>query len=170
MNDLRDKIWNSLVDYKFKSFLMSKAINRYQKYDRNMNICLAIASSGSIGAWAIWNLWPLLWGTIIAASEVINVIKPFFPYNKYIKILNSKNNKLDLLNIEYEKLFLDFDKGKISEDEAENSYFDLEKRAVNICNFEDDMDFKIKKEDEKRANKEMKIFLHIKYNIDIIID
>lgn len=42
----------------------------------------AIASSGSIAAWAIWREYAFVWGAIIAASQVVDALKDVFPFTK----------------------------------------------------------------------------------------
>ena len=50
-----------------------------------INIFLAVTSSGSIGGWVIWDKYSFLWAFIIAASQVINVVKQFLPYKTRVK-------------------------------------------------------------------------------------
>jgi hypothetical protein len=116
-----DKIWATFCNMKYKGFVFSLLVNRYQKLDRNVNIFLALASSGSIAAWAIWKDNPLLWSSIIATSQVVTTIKPFFPYYKIIKELNSRCYKMDLLNIEYERFWNKILRGKLTEDTIEKA-------------------------------------------------
>ena len=42
----------------------------------------AIASSGSIAAWALWKEYAFVWGAIIAASQVVDALKDVFPFTK----------------------------------------------------------------------------------------
>ena len=79
---MREQVWGLLCNTKFKGFVLSILVIRFQKWDRNINIFLAVASSGSIAAWVVWNRFPFVWGAIIASSQVITVIKPYFPYFK----------------------------------------------------------------------------------------
>lgn len=48
----------------------------------------------------------------------MTVIKPYFPYYKYVKELNGKSLRVDNLNIEFEKLWDKLQAGKLTEDEA----------------------------------------------------
>jgi len=167
---MRGQIWAALNDIRYKGYLLDLIVNRFQKWDRNINIYIAIASSSSIAAWAIWNSTPLLWGTIIAFSQVLTVIKPYFPYNKYVKELNSKNLKIEHLNIELEMLWHKLQKKKITEDEAAEIYFDIRKQASEIFNFGDDTIFVISSKIEKKANEKMKTYLKNNYGIIININ
>lgn len=64
---------------------MSILFEKYQHGDRFVNVLLDIASSGSIAAWAVWKSAPMVWGGIIAGSQLVTAIKPYFPYFKYVK-------------------------------------------------------------------------------------
>jgi hypothetical protein len=55
--------------------------------DRNLSIATAIASSVSIGSWAIWKDLGWLWGIFIAASQVIGAIKGFLPFARRAELL-----------------------------------------------------------------------------------
>ncbi len=167
---MRVQIWASLCDFKFKAYLISILVNKYQKWDRNINIFIAFAASSSIASWAIWQKYDLVWSLIIVASQVINVIKPYIPYFKFVKELNLRSQKLDILTIEYEQLWYQFNNRKISEDEAAKMYFDLKKRISELLNFGDDILFHTSKRNEKKANEKMKNYLKTNYNIKIDTD
>jgi hypothetical protein len=40
----------------------------------------AIASSTAIGAWAVWQSYPMVWGGVIAAAQVADALKDVFPF------------------------------------------------------------------------------------------
>jgi hypothetical protein len=166
---MRDQIWALLNDAKFKSYCLNFLVYRYQKWDRNINIFLALASSGSIAAWAIWQVNPIIWGVIIAISQILTVIKPYFPYFKYVKELNDKSTKVDIVNIELEELWYKLQNAKISNDEAGNEYFTIKKKLSDILSFTDDTIINVDKKIERKANERMKVYLRNNYQslIDI---
>ncbi len=167
---MKKKIWATLNNVKFKGFCLDHLINKYQKIDRNINIYLAIASSGSIAAWVIWNQFPMVWGTIIASTQVITVVKPYVPYFKYVKELKGKLLKIENLNIELERLWYYYTIKKISKDEIETRYFALQKEITEVLNFQDDTILTVTKAIEEKANKKMQIFLKTNYNLEIQIN
>ena len=166
---MRTKIWAILCDVKFKTYILSYLVDKYQKWERNLNIFLVIASSSSIAAWAIWKVNPFLWSSIIAGSQVLTVVKPYFPYFKYVKELNSKLLRLENLNIEIEKLWYKLQENKINEDEASELYFEIKKQITDILNFNDDTIFDVSEEMKDIANQRMKNYLATNYNVHIII-
>jgi hypothetical protein len=155
---------------KYKGYIFALLVAKYQKLDRNVNIFLALASSGSIAAWAVWKSYPFLWSGIIAASQVITTIKPYFPYNKIAKELNSRCLKMDLLNNEYERMWYKIQRGKLTEDTIEQYYFDYNKTFTETLNFSEDLVFDTSPKMEQKANLKMKVFLKTYHGIDISLN
>ncbi|MDO7173066.1 hypothetical protein [Mariniflexile sp. AS56] len=167
---MRNQIWAELCNLRFKGYCLNFLMGKFQKWDRNINIFLAIASSGSIAAWAIWDSNPLIWGGIIALSQVITVIKPYFPYYKYVKELNSKCLKIDVLNIEFERLWHKIQNGLITSEQSADAYFEYRKEIAEILNFNDDILFEVGNNIINKSNFKMKIYLKNNYGIDININ
>ena len=155
---------------KYKGYIFALLVEKYQKLDRNVNIFLALASSSSIAAWAVWKDYPFLWSAIIAASQVTTTIKPYFPYNKIAKELNSRCLKMDLLNNEYARMWNRIQRGKLTEDTIEQYYFDYNKTFAEILNFSEDLVFDASSKMEQKANLKMKVFLKTYHGMDISIN
>jgi hypothetical protein len=60
----------------------------------------AIASSSAIAAWAVWQSYPMIWGGIIAASQVADALKDVFPFTARHKAANDLATSLQALLIE----------------------------------------------------------------------
>lgn len=60
----------------------------------------AIASSSAIGAWALWQAYPMIWGGIIVASQVADALRDVFPFTIRHKAANDLVASFDLLLIE----------------------------------------------------------------------
>ncbi len=92
---------------------------------------LALASSGSIAAWAVFQKWPFLWGLIIAALQVATAIKDFLPYKKRLKIINGGliYDLEDILN-ECEKRWFDVSNGVLTESEINDLHFEFRTRKT----------------------------------------
>jgi len=166
---MRKQIWAELCNLRFKGYCLRFLTIKFQKWDRNVNIFLAISSSGSIAAWAIWESTTLIWGAVIAFSQVITVVKPYFPYFRYTKEINSKTIKIEVLNIEFERLWYKIENKKINEEEAAELYFTYQKEIAEILNFDDDTLFKIDSKIKQKANAKMKIYLRNNHGIHINI-
>ena len=164
---MRTQVWATLNDTKFKGYSLSLLVDQFQRLDRRINIFLAIASSGSIAAWAVWKEHPLVWSSIIAFSQVVTVVKPYFPYFKYVKELNAKCHKIAVLNIELERLWYKIQHKKLTEDLAEKEYYDLRRTIADALIFGDDVVFVVSRDIEKKANEKMRIYLKSHYGVII---
>lgn len=162
---MRNRVWGSLSNFVFKAYVIDTMIMRYQKYDKRINICLAIVSSSSIAAWTIWQIVPQLWAGIIAITQVIQAVKPYFPYSKYIRTLNEKSKLLHDINRRFERLFFNIDYKALTTDEIANQYFNLKAEAEKVCFFGDDMNCTPQKSDIEYANQETSAYLRSNYNI-----
>jgi len=69
----------------------------------------AIASSGSIAAWAIWKEYAFVWGMIIAASQVADALRDVFPITKTHKAASEHTITLGSIfidaQLEWENIF-----------------------------------------------------------------
>jgi hypothetical protein len=166
---MKNQIWATLCDVKFKAYTISILVSKYQRWERNTNIFVALVSSSSIASWAIWDKYQLVWSSIIVTSQIVTVLKPYFPYFKYVKELNSRSQKMDVLSIDFEKLWYDFQVNNLESKNVSDEFFRLKKIYNETLNFGDDIIFHTNKHDELKANQKMKIYLKNNYNIEISI-
>jgi hypothetical protein len=114
----QQQYWNQLVElHVHVRYLYYYAVNAEWR-DRSINIILAIASSGSIAAWALWKELVFIWPSIIALSQVISAIKPFLPYKSRQKALTELNGKLQFTFLSMEKDWYDVSEGNLTDREV----------------------------------------------------
>ena len=154
-----------MLECKFKAFYYEELATRYRVFERRFNIFLALTSSGSIASWAIWKNFEFVWALIIAISTVINVIKPYFPFNKYIKEVDKTSTQLDILHLDFERLWFKLEYGKIDEDAEFEEVMELKKRSVEILNSLDDTIVVENTKIDANVNASMRAYL--KNNFDI---
>lgn len=167
---MRVLVWATFCDIKFKAYLVSILVNKYKKLDRNINIFLAFAASGSVASWAIWQEYKVIWSSIIVISQVIQVLKPYFPYYKFVNELNMKSFQIENLVVMFEKLWYDFNSGNIDENQASKDYFRLKLESAELLKFDDDLILSPSKSDEYKASERMQNFLRTNYAINIEIE
>jgi len=166
---MRDQIWKNFQNSIFKSFILDEMIKVYQERERWTNVILAFASSGSVATWAIWDKVPLLWGGIIAASNVIMVIKPHFPYSKYLKEIREKKIYALTINLEFEKLWYKVQYDKLNEDEVVEEFFLIRENLNKAFNFNEEISLQDKQSIQENAAIKTKIYFDINYNVIINI-
>jgi hypothetical protein len=99
-------------------------IKRYRdylsKWVTGIGTIRAIASSGSIAAWALWKEYAFVWAAIIAVSQVLDALKDVFPTTKKHKAASEHTNQLESLfidaQLEWENIFV----GRYTDDEMMN--------------------------------------------------
>ncbi len=165
---LLDQLWPTLWQSKHNAIIMSLLFEKYQVYNRRINLLIVLASSSSVGAWAIWQKFPFLWSIIIIASQVAMIIKPYFPYSKYTRELNTKCSKMEALVMELEFLFAKEENATAKELKAlEKDFITLRRQRNKILEFSDELLFTTSKKMEAKADIELKSYL--KTNYDIIL-
>ena len=95
---------------------------------------MAIASSTSIAAWAIWKKYSFVWSIIIAISQVLTTIKGFLPYSKRLKMLVPFMEDLKFLYNKIEYNWFKVASGDLSEDEINELLYSFKDEFANIEN------------------------------------
>ncbi len=84
--------------------------------DKAVNICLAVTSSTSIAAWAIWQEFTWIWPTLIAGSQVISAVKPFLPYNQHRKTVVALADAYQLVCLQIESRWFSVAEGQLPDE------------------------------------------------------
>jgi hypothetical protein len=123
---MRDKIWYELVNTKFGEIYLSRYIILQRKFKKYIHVVILLISAIGIAGWKIWE--PVAWiaFAVIIIIEVLNVIE-----NQWIRS-NEDIGKLIALRTDYikyfnkiEKLWIDYENNKYSEDDALNFFHGL---------------------------------------------
>jgi len=91
--------------------------NELAHKDRRISVIKAVASSAGIASWAVWQQLALLWGAIIALSQVIDALKEVFPFSRNLKAASELTIVLERLFIESQFEWENVYAGKLSADE-----------------------------------------------------
>jgi hypothetical protein len=102
-----------------------------ERYDRALKIVSAVSSSASIGAWAIWNTLSWVWGTIIAASQVLTAVKPYLPFEQRLKATGELASKFERLFLQFEATWQDVAAGELREDQISDKLGKLKQLATD---------------------------------------
>jgi hypothetical protein len=92
--------WAKLVELKVAASYVRRYRDHLGRWVTAIATLRAVASSASIAVWAVWKQYPLLWGGIIAVSQVADAVKDVFPVNK-------KHKSTIELTVALDRLFID---------------------------------------------------------------
>jgi hypothetical protein len=118
-----DQYWSFLKELKSHTVYLHEYMLASEKNDNRLNIFMAIASSTSIAGWAIWNSLGFIWAVIIAASQVVNAVRPFLPFGKRIKPLRSICYLYEDILLRMERKWFDIENGNLTEKEIHEALY-----------------------------------------------
>jgi len=93
---------------------------------------LALTSTGSVAAWAIWQKCPTLWACIVGLSQVLHVAKPYIPFIKNDDAFREMSYVFERLYIEYERLWHAWEEGQVDDAVAEERFYEFREREIEI--------------------------------------
>lgn len=99
---MKEKYWELYVSLKHKERYYWHYRIRSVRINTAINVICALASAYSIAGWSIWGNFPFIWAGIIAISQIVQVLKPMFPFSKQLISLN-------FLLPDFEKLLIEVD-------------------------------------------------------------
>lgn len=133
-----------------------------EKWDTRIQVFLAITSSSSIGGWAIWDEYGIIWGCVIAVSQVINAVKGFLPFQKRAKEIGSLNTAMEKLALDTENKWFSVFEGELTDKEIFDFVSDLKRRKWEISDKHfRDQSLPIKPKFESEAAERTKDYLEI---------
>lgn len=127
---VQEQYWKEIHQLKTHIGFIELLLERSESIDRVLKITLAVASSSSIGAWAIWQQYSWVWAGIIAFSQVISAINPFLPYKNWIKAYSSLLHELEELMVQAEFKWHAIAEGELTSSEINKARFEI--RAAKI--------------------------------------
>lgn len=119
------RYWKELYQVKAHLNYLELYLQDSEIKDRSVNIFLAITSSGSIAGWAIWQQAAMFWAIIIAASQVVTVIKNLLPYKARMKSLAGIIHDFEDIVLFAENSWFDVSEGKLTEEDIHKLQFDI---------------------------------------------
>jgi hypothetical protein len=111
-----DLYWRQIEQLKGAAVCIRLYRNQLARRVKTVEIIKAVASSGAIAGWFAFDSYKLLWGCIIAAAQLLDVLKDVFPFAKLHKQAASLTVALELLLIDAEDEWEKIHIGKIDDE------------------------------------------------------
>ncbi len=162
---LKEQLETEIKDCRFHADLMSLKVKQLRSWDTALNVVLAIASSGSITSWTIWDEYAIYWGGFIALSQLITAIKPLFPFHKHVHTLNHRCYKQELLFLDLIEMWQNINDKSEGEDSIKTRLSYLTKQINENEFFDDDDGFEFSQKQVTKAQMMTEDILVTKYNI-----
>lgn len=130
----QNRYWDVFATVKRDAVYINRCQGSVESIDRWISIFSAVTSSSAIAGWAIWQQYSFAWGSIIAASQVLNAIKPFLPYKARLKALSNLGPDLDALALTAETDWFKVSTGMLRDDEIYALAMTLKKKCQQAQN------------------------------------
>jgi hypothetical protein len=121
----QEHYWKEFYRLKVHVIYLELQLGRTEAIDRGLKIFLAVTSSASIGAWAIWKELTVLWAILIAGTQVINAIRQYLPYKDRLRCISGLINELEELVLTVEAKWLDMANGDLTDAEIRKALSNL---------------------------------------------
>lgn len=162
---MQKRYWIYMMEIKANILYLDIYVDYAYKRDIIIKAVCALATSGSIAAWAIWKKFAVAWFIITAVSQVLTVVKGYLPYEIMLKSIASVEKDLKLLYNKIEENWIKVASGKLEEEEINGLLYDFQNRYIKI----EEKIFRkrvplFKKRIEKKAIKQAKIYFEKHFN------
>ena len=130
---MQDRIWNNIANVKFQSKYLDKVSRRSHNWGNGYSFFLAVTSGSSVTAWAIWEIFPLVWASIVGVSQILFIAKPFIPLIKNDREFIEMSLLYESLYLSYEKLWFDNEKDENNDErKIEKRFYNLRQKELEI--------------------------------------
>lgn len=106
-------VWESMLTAEMNARYWARLASRYKSREDWGKIFIALASSGTVASWAIWQDLSLLWKLLSALSAVIAVAMPILDFPSKVETMSDLRGRWTELRSAYELLW-----AEVSEDDA----------------------------------------------------
>lgn len=139
--EAQGRYWKVMVHLQVHIYYLAAYLLRFQRVERRIGYFLAIAASASIGGWAVWQKYWLVWALVIAASQVLNAIRHILPYQKRVEVLQGVLPELNRLLLDAERGFYDVSQGLITDQAIHNQTIEIKARKSDVVDRLDECAF-----------------------------
>ncbi len=119
--------WTQMIELKVAAEYIRRYRDGVSSRVRLVGAIRAIASSGSIAAWAIWKDYAFVWALIIAASQVADALRDVFPFSKIHKSASEHTIALASLFIDAQMEWENICAGRYTNEQIKNRWHKLVK-------------------------------------------
>lgn len=129
---MRTQLWNNMANIKFKAIYLDECSRMADKVGRAYSLFLSFASASSVATWVVWEKMPLLWAAIVTIAQMFHLAKPYLLFMKNDKDFLEMSFEFESLYLEYERLWVAYDDGRLQGKEAEDRFYALREKEAGI--------------------------------------
>lgn len=129
--DVQAQFWQEIATLRRDARYVDLSLARTERIDRGINAFLAITASSSIAGWVIVQQYAVVWGAIVAASQVVQTMREYLPYKNRVKALAGLSIELNTLSLLAEDQWFKVSNGGLYDDDIHDLRIALKKKKAS---------------------------------------
>lgn len=102
---MKKLLWRAMLDADFNERYWRAVTQQYTAYDLRMKVFLAVAASGTVAGWSIWQEHQLIWKFLSAVAALLSIAAPFLSFGKKMEVAASHAGTWADLRVRYTDLW-----------------------------------------------------------------
>jgi hypothetical protein len=161
-----DLFWRQIEQLKAAAVCIRLHRDQLARYVRVIEVVKAVSSSGAVAGWFAFDAYKLLFGCVIAAAQLLDVLKDIFPFAKEHKQAAGLTVALELILIDAEAEWERIHLGKISEATIIDRRVRLRKLQLEAERKYFPDGFEVNRKLVARATEETKAYFLVTYDVE----
>lgn len=128
----QQRFWSILYELVAHGYFLEAYCQRSANLERQTNAVLAIASGGSLGIWAVFKQYPLLWSAIIVLTQVVGATSKFLPFADRVRAASASTHDYRQIQNWAEAKWCDIADGELTEAEISKARVELQTRTAKV--------------------------------------
>ena len=124
------RFWRSLYELVSHGYFLEAYCQRSALWERRTNTILAVTSTGSLGIWAVFKQFPLLWSGIIVVTHLIGATSKFLPFSARVRAASACAHEYRMHQNWAEAKWCEIADGMLTEAEISKARVDLQTRTA----------------------------------------
>ncbi|MGT2453882.1 hypothetical protein ACU4GI_11520 [Cupriavidus basilensis] len=81
----QQRFWRALYELVSHAYFLEGYCQRSAVWERRTNVTLALTSTSSLGIWAVFKQYPLLWSGIIVGTQLVSATSKLLPFSSRVR-------------------------------------------------------------------------------------
>lgn len=126
----QQRFWRALYELVSHGYFLEGYSQRSALLERRTNAALAVTSTGSLGIWAVFKQFPLLWSGIIVVTHLIGATSRFLPFSARVRASSACAHEYRLHQNWAEAKWCEIADGTLTEAEISKARVDLQAKTA----------------------------------------
>ena len=128
----QQRFWNQFFLLRYRIEFYRLYLTHCRRVNLGIKIFLKLTSTSGIAGWLVWGELGVLWAVLIGASQVIEAIKQYLPYEKNVPPLKAVIAALENLFIESDLVWYNVAESELTEKEIHQAMVKIKSSNIKL--------------------------------------